>query len=302
MRADRRALSSLASGLIALLVPLASLVGCPQTPAPPASATPGAAPARIVSLAPSITETLFAIGAGERVAAVTAHCDWPAAALEKPRVGGYNAPNVELVLAARPDLVIVPREGANRGPFDRLRALGVRVEDVRVTSLDELAPSIERVAALAGRPEEGRALAASVTARIEAVRRAVAGRPLVKTLLAVDHDPLIAAGRETFGDDLIRAAGGLNVASQALSSYPQLGLEAILSAAPAVIVEAGMAPGDAAMRSEAARLRWARHAEIPAVRDGRVVAIDPDLVVRPGPRLVEGLEALARLLHPGALP
>jgi iron complex transport system substrate-binding protein len=178
--------------------------------------------------------------------------------------------------------------------------MGLRVEPIAVASLDDLGGAVARMAELAGCAEAGRALAATLTARIAAVRRAVEGRPRVRALLAVDHEPVIAAGRRTFGDDLLRAAGAENVAAGAIASYPQLGLEGLLAAAPAAIVDAAMAPGSADERAAKARAYWSRWPQLPAVRDGRVVVIDPDLVVRPGPRLVDGLERLARELHPEA--
>jgi iron complex transport system substrate-binding protein len=287
------------SGVVLSALLLAACGRAPSpSPPPPASSAP---PARIVSLAPSITEILFAVGAGAQVVGVTAHCDWPPEVAPLPRVGGYDAPSVEVVLSLRPDLVIAPVEGSLAGPFAELGRLGVRVEAVAVASLDDLFSAVERVAALAGREAAGRALAADLRARARAVQRAVAGRRRPRVLLVLDHDPTVAAGRGTFADALLEAAGATNVAALAYSAYPQLSTEAILGLAPEVIVDACMVPGaDPAGLAAAARARWAHLAAVPAVRDGRIVAIDPNLLVRPGPRLVRGLERLAGALHPDA--
>ena len=256
--------------------------------------------ARVVSLAPSITEVLFAIGAGDQVIGVTSHCDFPAEVTARARVGGYNTPNIELILASRPDLVLVPQEGAIFGAYEKLRDLGLRVEPIAVTRLADVGPAVRAIGKFAGHEAEADRLATELDARMGAVRRAVEGRTRVRTLLCVDHDPTIAAARGTFGDDLLRAAGAENVVTAALSSYPQLGLEGVLAAAPDVIVDVAMAPGTAEDRANRARAYWGQWPEIPAVRANRVLCLDPDIVVRPGPRLVDGLEALAKLLHPGA--
>jgi iron complex transport system substrate-binding protein len=272
---------------------LLAAASCARAPSPPPPAAP-AVPRRIVSLAPSITETLFALGAGERLVGVTAYCDYPPEAAGLPRIGGYDTPNVEVIAALAPDLVIAPAEGTLAAPVAALRRLGLRVEAVEVKSLDDLFAAVARVGALAGREDAGRALAAGLRARADAVRRAVRERPRARALLVLDHDPTIAAARGTFGDALLEAAGAANVAAGATSPYPQLSAESILGLAPEVIVDASMAADEPALREARARARWAR---LPAAR---VVAIEPDLLVRPGPRLVDGLERLARALHPEA--
>jgi iron complex transport system substrate-binding protein len=260
---------------------------------------------RIVSLAPSITEILFHIGAGDLVVGVTSHCDYPAEVTTRAKVGGYNTPNLELILAAKPDLVLVPQEGANRGVYDKLEELGVAVEAIAVTRLADVPSAVREVGRAthdARCSERAEVFATSLEARMTTIERAVAPLPRPRVLLAIDHEPLIAAGRGTFGDDLLRAAGAENIAAGALSSYPQLGLEGLLAGAPDVIVDAAMAPGPAEERAAAAEAFWSRWPEIPAVRGKRVFVVDPDLVVRPGPRLVDGLEAIARRLHPEAFP
>jgi iron complex transport system substrate-binding protein len=257
------------------------LAGC-DAPSGALPSPPGA-PRRIVSLAPSLTEILFAVGAGDRVAAVTSHCDYPPEAAARPKVGGYDTPNIELVLAQRPDLVVAPEEGALGPPVERLRALGVRVATISVASLEDLFAACEKVGALAGREAAGRDLAAALRARVAAVERAVAGRPRPRVLFIVDHDPTVAAGRGTFPNALIEAAGASNVVAAAYSAYPRLSDEAILALAPKVVIESSMAPFRGA----------------PPFR-ARTIVLPPELAVRPGPRLVEGLERLARELHPEA--
>ncbi|HVY62195.1 MAG TPA: helical backbone metal receptor, partial [Planctomycetota bacterium] len=164
-------LAPLALGLVATIVAVNAVRA-----RPPRAAAPPGPPRRIVSLAPSITEVLFAIGAGDRVVGVTSHCDYPADVTTRARVGGYNAPNIELILDAHPDLVLVPQEGAIFGAYERLRSLGLRVEPVAVTCLADLEGAIMRAGSLVGRPAEAGALANDLRRRAIAVEPAVAGR------------------------------------------------------------------------------------------------------------------------------
>lgn len=275
-----------ALGVALVALALLALSSC-EGRAPSAASAPSGPPRRIVSLAPSITETLFAVGAGDRVVAVTSHCDHPGEAAARPKVGGYNTPNVELIFDLAPDLVLIAEEGPLDAAAAKMRRLGLCLESVRVASLDELAPAIERVAALAGEGAQGRAAAERVRRAIARTREAVAGRRRPRALLIVDHGPTIAVGRGTFLEGVLEAAGGENVAATAMSAYPQLSIEAIAALAPEVIVDASHDP-------------LARPAALASIPGARLVAIPPELLVRPGPRLAVGLEQLARALHPEA--
>jgi len=264
-----------AACLAALVLAATAAAGCDDEPA--AGRKGG-----IVSLAPSLTEIVFAVGEGDALAGVTTHCDYPEAARALPKVGGYGTPNVELVYALKPDVVLVPEEGYLLGPVERLRALGVRVESVKVTRLPDVEAACERVGALVGAADAGKDLARRLRERRERVERAVAARARPRVLLVLDWDPFIAAGPGTFAHDLLRAAGAENAAAETRAAYPQLGEEALRTLHPERIF-------DASMGKQEARAGRARY-----------VGIDPDLVTRPGPRLIDGLEKLAALLHPEA--
>lgn len=298
--------------LAALMTIVAALVGLPAglraASPPPADRVVvddlgrevrlAAAPRRIVSLAPNLTETLFALGLGDRLVGVTDFCDYPPAAMRLARVGGVASPSVERILALRPDLVLATTVGNGRDAVLGLAALGLPVVVTDPHDLDGVARSFELAGLAAGAPEEGVTLARQFRDRVEAVRRRVEGRARPRTLVLVWPDPLVAAGPSSFVASLLRVAGGTNAlggeaASRLTGQYPTLGVESVLALAPEVIVLAG-SPGTTV--EALSRLR--RYREIPAVREGRLVAIDQELLARPGPRLAAAAEALAEVLHP----
>src|SRR5881409_2440542 len=227
---------------LAIVLAAAALGGCAPAPAP----SPAGAPARIVSLAPSITETVYALGAGERLVGVCAQCDYPAAVASLPRVGGYLVPSVEATLGARPDLVIVVPSPGNREAVRAVERAGVRVLVVHDRTLADLWASMRAVAAALGLTDTGERLVADIQRRLEAVRGRVAGLPPRRVLLVVGHTPLVVAGHGTLQDELVAAAGGVNVATDIGGVWPQISLELVVARAPEVIV-------DAAMGSEAGR-------------------------------------------------
>lgn len=278
-----RRVASLGAALLALVA-----VACAAPPAP------GARAARVVSLAPSITETIYALGQGGRLVGVCAHCNHPAEATSLPRVGGYLAPSVELVLAARPDLVVVVPSPGNREAVRAIERAGIRVLVLHDRTLADLRDGIRRLADALGVPPEGARLLAQVEAGLAAVRARVAGRPRRRVLLVVGHRPLIVAGGGTLQDELLDIAGGENVAADAGTAWPPFSLEMVAARAPEVIV-------DAAMGSETGgRELFADLTRVPAVAAGRVVRLAPDAIFRAGPRVAEAAELLAGAIHPGA--
>jgi iron complex transport system substrate-binding protein len=256
------------------------------------------APARrIVSLAPNLTEIVFALGLGDRLVGVTDFCDFPPEATRIPRVGGVMAPSTERVLELTPDLVLATTVGNREGETLGLARLGLPLVVTDPRDLDGVARSFELVGRAASAPEAGARLAAAFRTRLAKVREAVAGRPRPRTLLLVWPDPLVAAGPRSFLTALLEAAGGANAlagpaAPAVAEQYPRLGIESVLALAPEVIVVAAYRDTGA---EAIERLR--RYPQVPAVRDGRIAAIDHTVLVRPGPRLADAAEALARAIH-----
>lgn len=268
------------------------------------AAAPAAAPEggarRIVSLAPSLTETLFAIGAGERVVAVTDLCDFPPAARELPKVGGLTSSNLHLesVVAARPDLVV--SVGLNQEEaVAALRRLGIPVVVVPTDrGLGEVVAAVRRLGELSGRSAAAEALAGELERRLAAVDGALAGLPPAarpRVYFEVWDRPLMTAGPDTFLGEIVERAGGANVFADVRGRYVQVSPEVVLARDPEVILTAKREGGPRGAADFAARPGWAA---VDAITAGRVHLLDGDLVSRPGPRAVEALERTAALLHP----
>lgn len=259
--------------------------------APPSRVGPAT---RVVVLAPSLTEIVYGLGQGERVVGVCAQCDHPEAATRVARVGGYLAPSVEEILGVRPDLVLVVPSPGNREAVRALERVGVRVLVSADRTLDDLWSAIASVADALDVPERGREMTERIRGELDAVRTRVAGLPPQRVLLVVGHRPLIVAGGGTLQDELLRIAGGVNVAADAGRAFPQVPLELVVAREPEVIL-------DAAMGTEAGgRELFASLSTVPAVRRGRIVPLAPDALFRAGPRVGEAAALLAGALHPEA--
>jgi iron complex transport system substrate-binding protein len=256
-----------------------------------------AAPRRIVSLVPGVTEILFAIGAQDALVGVTDFCDYPPEARRKARVGDMLAPNLETLVSLRPDLVVATRSGNREETFDQLKRLGLPVYLVdEPPGIADVLRLVGGLGQLTGRSEAAAAVAAGLERRITAVRERVAGRPHPRVLYVLWPEPLIVPGRGSLVSELIALAGGESVTADQGQGYPRMSLEAAVGRAPEVIILARHGAGT----GPAAREQWQRLESLPAIRNGRLYAADGDLLHRYGPRVVDGLELLARLIHPEA--
>lgn len=259
------------------------------------TATP--TPQRIVSLAPSITEILFALGVGDRVVGVSTYCDYPPEAAKIDRIGTFLQPNVERILAKRSDLVIgVPSPG-NRAPVERLESLGLRVVIVDPERIAEIFASIRTIAAALGVPDRGERLVAQIQGEIDAVTARVAGAPRPRVMMFVGRSPFVAAGRGTYQDELIELARGTNLAAATDQTWPNVSLEFIVARAPEVIIDASMGSEEATDRSSALAF-WEVFPTVPAVRDRRIYGYRAYELLRPGPRVAQTLQTVARFIHP----
>jgi iron complex transport system substrate-binding protein len=255
-----------------------------------------APPARIISLVPSVTELIFALGAEDRLVGVTDYCDFPPEARRKPSVGGMVGPSLETIVVLRPDLVVATDSGNRQETFGQLDRLGIPVYLVRANRFGEVLEVASRIGELTGRASAAAALTASLRGRVEAVARAVSRRPRPRVLYVLWPEPLIVPGRDAIVTGLIRLAGGTSITASEPSDYPRFSIEAAVVRAPEVIVLARHGTGTGPL----ARDKWDALTELPAVKAGRVYAVDGNLMHRYGPRVVDGLEHLARLLHPEA--
>jgi len=252
------------------------------------------APRRMVSLVPSVTELLFALEAGDRLVGRTDFCDFPPAARRIPSVGGMVAPSLEAIVARGPDLVVATDAGNRHETVARLVQIGIPVYLVHVHRLAEVWELAGRLAGLTGRPAAAPALVAGLQARVRRVEEAVRARPRPRVLYVLWPEPLIVPGREALVTELIGLAGGRSVTAGEPGDYPRFSLEAAVARAPEVIVLARHGSGSGPIPRDP----WDRLASLPAVRDGRIHPVDGDLLHRYGPRVVDGLERLARVLHP----
>jgi iron complex transport system substrate-binding protein len=251
--------------------------------------------ARIVSLTPSVTETLFALGLGPSVVGVSRYCDYPPEAVALTKVGSFLAPVVEAVVALEPDLVLTSPSPGNRESVATLERVGLRVVAVPEgsTSIAGVLDSIRDVAKAVGADAAG--LVAKIEAEIAATVAKVASRPRVRVAIVVGHDPLVLAGPDSYLGDLVQRVGGENVANEVGGKWPRVGLEFLVAAAPEAIIDLGM--GSEALTG---RERWSRFAEVPAVRNDRIYFDSSLVLLHPGPRLGSQAAIVARMLHPEA--
>lgn len=253
-------------------------------------------PRRIVCLVPSAAEWIFALGGGDRLVGVTDYCDWPPEVRSKVRVGGMLAPSLETIVALHPDVVVATDDGNRAETVEQLGRLRIPVFVVHARSLAEVTEVVRRLGTLTSRAPAVEPRLAEFHRRLGAVAGAVAGRPRPRVLYVLWPEPLIVPGRHALVTELIELAGGASVTAALPADYPRWSLEAAVASPPDVIVLARHGTGAPPL----SRARWDRLGELPAVRAGRVWSVDGNLLHRYGPRLVEGLEALARVLHPEA--
>jgi len=291
--------------VISLLLALALSVGCAQpaqktSPAEPLVDDAGrtvilkGSPSRIVSLAPSNTELLYALGLGDRVVGVTSYDDYPPEVKDKPKIGGFADVDAERVVALSPDLVVAGNIHVAK-VVPALEKLGLAVVVIDPKTVDDIGARLTMLGRLTGKEQEAQEAKAKLDQRLAATAAKVkaAGRwPRVFWMIG---DGLFTAGPGSFIDDLIAKAGGTNIAADAKTQWPELSMEAVLKADPEVIVIPGP-DGPALAGKLKADPTWQ---QVSAVKAGRFVLIpDQNLVSRPGPRIVDGLDALARELHP----
>ncbi|MFV2041294.1 MAG: cobalamin-binding protein [Candidatus Hydrothermarchaeales archaeon] len=248
--------------------------------------TLSAAPTRIVSLAPSNTEILFVLGLGEQIVGVTEYGDYPEEALEKEQIGGFNTISTEKVVALNPGLILATG-GVQAEVVEQLRGLNQQVVVIDSKNLDDILSNIQLIGRITGRTSEAQTLVKDLQKRIDAAR-AKGKSTGVKVMYIVWGDPLMVAGPDSFADDLIVKAGGVNIYADAATQYPSVTLESVINRNPEVIIASdniGLELEDLKDLPE-----WR---ETSAVQNGRLYTIDADIVSRPGPRIVDALELFA---------
>lgn len=256
-----------------------------------------AAITRLVSLAPSITEVVFSLGRQGLLKGATQYSDDPPAARLIPRVGSYVRLDVEKIVALKPDLCLAIKDGNPFHTVTKIESLGIPVYVVDPKSLAGIMEMIIGLGDVLGAEERAAGITSGMQARIDQVRDKLAGkveRPRV--FFQIDAEPIVSAGRNTFIDELITTAGGLNLAAGAgVGAYPKFSWEDVLVLQPEVAIIASMAGG---FSVDSLKTGWQRWPQLPAVKNRRVHVVAAGLVDRPTPRLIDGLEAFAKIIHP----
>ena len=252
-------------------------------------------PKRIIALAPSITEIIFALEQQDRLKGTTQFSNYPAEAAKLPKVGSYVRLDLERIVALRPDLCIAIKDGNPKGTIDRLQSLNIPVFAVNPHNLESMMQTIQKIGGILNASAKAKTLVKEMRRRMQAVDALVSRierRPRV--FIQIGISPVISAGRNTFIHELIVRAGGVNVAA-GNSAYPHFSREQVLALSPDVLIITSMSRSGA---FEKAKADWNRLSDMTAVRENRIYTVNSDVFDRPSPRLLDALEILTRLLHP----
>lgn len=254
------------------------------------------APKRILPLQPSLAELVDRVGVPhDQIVGVTAYTDFPLGLKGKPSVGSYVKPNLEAIVALKPDLVLASRDGTPRETVTRLRKLGIPVVAVATETIAGLRDSFPIVGTAVGRGEAGAAALADFDRSFAAFKERGKARPATRVLLQVGEDPLVVAGGKTFLHEGLSAIGATNVYPGADQTYPRVSVEDVLKKDPEVIVLVGM--GDDVAQFKRAEKRWNSYASLAATRRKKIVLLRSDSLVRPGPRFLAGLSDLENAVY-----
>jgi iron complex transport system substrate-binding protein len=253
-------------------------------------------PSRVVSLAPSITEMLYAIDAQDLVVGVTPFCDYPPEAKLKPKVG-YAHPNVEAIVALEPDLVLAPREFLRADLLAKLEQVKIPVLILEAKVIEDIFSHIQLLGRVLNREPAASALVVTLREQLAQLKRRADSLPRVRVLYVLNSEPLMTVGPGSFIHHAIELVGGVNIAAQSGSPYPRLTMETVVQEDPEVLV---FPVGKTEGISEHEQQVWTRWTTLTAVKRGRLHRIPADLLNRPGPRIVQGLAVLFTLLHPEA--
>jgi iron complex transport system substrate-binding protein len=254
-------------------------------------------PQRIIALVPSLTEILFSLGLDERVVGVTDFATYPPAARKKPKIGSFFNLNLEKIISLHPDLIVASMDGKQEKIITSLREFHLPIYRVNPKSLNDIYRSINNLGEITATLPRAHRVILSMKKRVGMVEKRVARLPRKRVFYQVGVDPIVTVNGGTFAADLIRRAGGILVTEKNPVLYPRYSIERVIADNPQVIIISSMSPKTNYRRFAGT---WTKWRSIEAVRLHRIYVIDADLVDRPSPRIVQGLEKIARLLHPEA--
>jgi len=254
-------------------------------------------PKRIIPLAPSLTEILYYLGLGDRVVGVTEYSNYPPEAAQKPSVGSYVDPNLEKIISLSPDLVIGTKDGNIPGSIYLLDEAKIPAYVVNPRNVRDVIATITEIGNLCGVSEKAGQLVGSLNKRLDLIEALVSSSDKPLVFLQINVSPIMTVNKNTFQNDLVKLAGGINMTADEPITYPRISIEEVIRKRPDIIIITSMENGG---EFEKAKADWMKWPSIPAVKNKRVYLTNPDLVDRPSQRIVDGLEAMARLIHPEA--
>ncbi len=255
-------------------------------------------PTRIVSLAPSVTEILYAIGADNELVGVTDFCNYPPAALEKAKVG-YSQPNLEVLVGLEPQLILAPPSFLRADLLAKLEQLKIPTFVLESKTVEGIYGHIHMIGRMVGRASEANAYTARMRKEVANLTKQIEGLPRPTLLYVLNSEPLITVGPGSFIHHLIELAGGRNAAERANAPYPRLTMEEVLTQNPDILL---FPIGEYEGIPQAEQDRWKRWDSLRAVQEGKLFQIQSDLLNRPGPRVTDGLRRLMTFLHPNVIP
>ena len=247
---------------------------------------------RIISLAPHITELMYSIHAGDRLVATVEYSDYPPAAKQVRRVGGHNAIDLESILALQPDLIIAWRSGNNPVQIEKLQALGIPVFINEPRHIEDIPDTARRLAVLAGKNRQAKLFIDEFEQQHAILKQRFANRRPVKLFYEIWHQPLMTINGEHLISDVIRLCGAVNVFSEVPVLVPTVSLESVLQAGPDIIVTGGMSEARGDWLTA-----WQRWPHLPAVENEQLYFINPDLMQRHGPRILQGAGQLCQYVE-----
>jgi len=254
---------------------------------------------RIVSMAPNLTEILFALGLEEKIVGVTTFSKFPPGAITKPKIGSFWQPNIEAIINAEPDLVITLGFDQQKKLAEKLKPMGCYTLSVNIEQVSDLFEAIETIGVATKSESKADRMISDIKTRLDELSSLLSTGEKVKVLWVVQREPFRVAGTETFVNEMIELAGGVNAISPTVQKYPPIGAEHIIACGAQVIIEPSMVSKDISAEQEKAMEYWSKFKNVPAVTNGRIYVIDGDIVSRLGPRLCESVETIGRFLKPG---
>ena len=259
-------------------------------------------PQRIISLAPSLTEILFALGLDDKIVGVTLNSDYPPAAHKKTKIGTFWQPDTEAVIAAKPDLVVTLHIEQQKIVADSLNRLGYRVLALKIEKIEELFTAIQKIGIATDCKQRADELIENINGELNYLKSKYSSTNKPRVLWVIQTEPLRVAGRNTFINELIELVGGENAIGPTIQRYPPIGTEELLACNAEVIIQSAMGKTDIDKQQQQAEVFWSKWASLPAVKNNKIYVVNSDTVLRLGPRLPQGVEIVGRYLHPDTSP